>query len=894
MHLGLEGGRGERERPECLPRGAPTAPGMEQLLGVAINEGDAESARALLKKNRHLCNYVDPDMQGTLLQVAALKGHSDCVEALLEAGADMEIAHPIYGMTPFLWACQNTHLLCVQLLVRAGCNTAARDSSGLSGQELAKEDLHPGWEAIVKYLAEHTGKTIDITKELEFSTKQQRRMRKTLADAGDHDDALSLLFTTEQTQQSDEQKMRKKIRTLFQDIDEDGSGDLDRDEFAQLSKDMGADLTDAELDEVMREIDTNGDGNVDFEEFQTWWLNVGEEKSTWMFRVHLDSRKSFKAIEEEKRTAQKEAELRSAFTSDQIDRLLAVVDARLTQAREQSEMVTDLLTRSCKMCKGKMFGLEFNVKDRESTFSKVIRKMPPAHGMTPEEQTLQFTDALNSLRDLLRYTMVLPTKRYTQGVTGTIELLGTQNVQPIEGTVKNFWRRKGQDTDYLGINASFQTPEVFTNSGRVLEGMPFELQFHTNESIETKMHKAHFSFEQFRLTSGLEKLQYWEDMVRMWSMVPVPPGDLFAIGTKAYHGVDRAVLEATLTAEEHEHHTRRRGLQALVRPACDRVYADNLRVAEEFTPEIASRVQKEKGYLTGTEHICKTAMSMTRQIVEDLDQDDWSSDDRGVQAMLNANVEMEKRNALRYTMVFPENAYVRGAQRVLEYLKKAGFKEEVLNNYWTGAEPFNAVRGRFHMSEKDGEAVSIDLAVVFHTEESLEMSEERMVRYQEAMGIVFHTATLTGSDEAAESARKLMQEDPAWQIRVKGLSANKPKSVESIGRIIADKPGTKMLRRSVRQRSEDWLGHSIDHDSEQDDPGVVLSPTGTVRFENPLAERASNSGTRKSKKDLNGMSSPLSVDFDDDDQTEASSAIKDSTQKSGGIFGCCRRQNSDD
>jgi ankyrin repeat protein len=215
VHLGLEGGRGERERPECLPRGAPTAPGMEQLLGVAINEGDAESARALLKKNRHLCNYVDPDMQGTLLQVAALKGHSDCVEALLEAGADMEIAHPIYGMTPFLWACQNTHLLCVQLLVRAGCNTAARDSSGLSGQELAKEDLHPGWEAIVKYLAEHTGKTIDITRELEFSTKQQRRMRKTLADAGDHDDALSLLFTTSRPNRVTSRRCAKKSARSF-------------------------------------------------------------------------------------------------------------------------------------------------------------------------------------------------------------------------------------------------------------------------------------------------------------------------------------------------------------------------------------------------------------------------------------------------------------------------------------------------------------------------------------------------------------------------------------------------------------------------------------------------------------------------------------------------------
>ena len=99
--------------------------GDEQVcaeLVEAFSEGDAEDARALLKKHPHLSDYVDPETQGTLLQIAALRGHSDCVEAALEAGADHEITHPVYGMTPFLWACSEAHLMCVQQLVRAGCN----------------------------------------------------------------------------------------------------------------------------------------------------------------------------------------------------------------------------------------------------------------------------------------------------------------------------------------------------------------------------------------------------------------------------------------------------------------------------------------------------------------------------------------------------------------------------------------------------------------------------------------------------------------------------------------------------------------------------------------------------------------------------------------------------
>lgn len=882
--------------------------GDEQVcaeLVEAFSEGDAEDARALLKKHPHLSDYVDPETQGTLLQIAALRGHSDCVEAALEAGADHEITHPVYGMTPFLWACSEAHLMCVQQLVRAGCNTEARDSSGLTGQELAKDHLEPGWQSVVTFLAEHTGTTIDVSKEHAHTTEQQRRMRKVLGDAGDEEDALSLLFTTEQLQPGSEQTMRKKLRELFQEIDLDNSGDLCAEEVARLSTNMGADLNAAELDEAMREMDADGDGRVDFEEFQTWWMTVGEEKSTWTFRVHLDTRKSAKALMEEELTAEKEAQLRSAFTSEQIEQLFVIVDARLEEAETHGAAVTAMLTAACKKCKGKMFGLEFKVKERESTFSKVIRKMPPAHGMSPEEQTAQFTKAICSLRDLLRYTMVVKTKNYVKGVTDTIALLESKSVRPIPHTVKNFWRRKGQDTDYLGINASFRTASAFSKSGEVIDGFPFELQFHTEESIETKMDKAHYSFEQFRLTTGLEKLQYWEDMVRMWGMVPIPPGPLFEIGTKAYHGVDRKSLEETLSEEELARHKFKRSLEARVRPACDGVYAENRKLAEELTPNIIARAQKDNGSLRGEEHICKSAMSMTRQVVgtlaKDLDVEARTASDKldasSIDRPLRAAVDTEKRNALRYTVVFPEKSYTRGVQRVLEFLKKQGFDEELLNNYWKTDEPYNAVRGRLHMSEKDGVTVSNDLAVVFHTEASLELSEERMVRYQEAMGIVFHTATFTGNDEAREQADALMLEDAAWQTRVKQLGGKLPKGAESLGKIIEKTAPVKKPAKSVALTRQTSSFDAVSFSSGDSFTSQLSTGSdGAVRFDNPIKRtsgRASSKRRGKSNTRIGEMSVALSQDFDSamDPTFEADTAQqRKSKQSDGGLFGCCGRK----
>ena len=71
------------------------------------------------------------------------------------------------------------------------------------------------------------------------------------------------------------------LAQLFAYIDTDGSGTLERGEIAEMSKELGCDLTERELDLAMAEMDEDGSGGVDIEEFSAWsvtprlprWLN---------------------------------------------------------------------------------------------------------------------------------------------------------------------------------------------------------------------------------------------------------------------------------------------------------------------------------------------------------------------------------------------------------------------------------------------------------------------------------------------------------------------------------------------------------------------------------------------------------------------------------------------
>ena len=66
------------------------------------------------------------------------------------------------------------------------------------------------------------------------------------------------------------------MKLMFNTVDADGSGSIDRVEVGRLSKKMGWDLTDAELEAAVIEMDPSGDGEIDLGEFTGWMRRYTE------------------------------------------------------------------------------------------------------------------------------------------------------------------------------------------------------------------------------------------------------------------------------------------------------------------------------------------------------------------------------------------------------------------------------------------------------------------------------------------------------------------------------------------------------------------------------------------------------------------------------------------
>jgi len=78
------------------------------------------------------------------------------------------------------------------------------------------------------------------------------------------------------------------VHDVFDKIDVDGNGELDRDELAELFKSIGAHLSEDELDKVFAQLDHDGDGVIGKEEFCTWY-----EKSKQFVDKRVESQPSF-------------------------------------------------------------------------------------------------------------------------------------------------------------------------------------------------------------------------------------------------------------------------------------------------------------------------------------------------------------------------------------------------------------------------------------------------------------------------------------------------------------------------------------------------------------------------------------------------------------------------
>ncbi|XP_045182503.1 neo-calmodulin-like [Mercenaria mercenaria] len=72
--------------------------------------------------------------------------------------------------------------------------------------------------------------------------------------------------------------LEAQARESFRIFDRDGNGTIDRKELKHAMKMLGEELSDEEVEQMMKEADENGDGKINFEEFlRLWKILNGEE-----------------------------------------------------------------------------------------------------------------------------------------------------------------------------------------------------------------------------------------------------------------------------------------------------------------------------------------------------------------------------------------------------------------------------------------------------------------------------------------------------------------------------------------------------------------------------------------------------------------------------------------
>ncbi|KAK4034689.1 hypothetical protein C8A01DRAFT_38848 [Parachaetomium inaequale] len=83
-----------------------------------------------------------------------------------------------------------------------------------------------------------------------------------------HDGVISFdEFLALMSQNVRELDTEQELLNAFAVFDKDGSGTISSDELRNVLKSLGEDLTDEEVDEMIKMADRNGDGSIDYHEF---------------------------------------------------------------------------------------------------------------------------------------------------------------------------------------------------------------------------------------------------------------------------------------------------------------------------------------------------------------------------------------------------------------------------------------------------------------------------------------------------------------------------------------------------------------------------------------------------------------------------------------------------
>ena len=81
------------------------------------------------------------------------------------------------------------------------------------------------------------------------------------------------------TQRLSESNWREQIMDLFMQLDRDGNGYITTEEFKQMFKQMGEKFGEDEIEDLIREADQDGDGQINYKEFIHMMLDTDEDPS---------------------------------------------------------------------------------------------------------------------------------------------------------------------------------------------------------------------------------------------------------------------------------------------------------------------------------------------------------------------------------------------------------------------------------------------------------------------------------------------------------------------------------------------------------------------------------------------------------------------------------------
>lgn len=85
---------------------------------------------------------------------------------------------------------------------------------------------------------------------------------------------------------------RRDVREIFDEVDTDGSGEVDASEVGQLIHNLGINMKPSELQDAMAAMDKDGSGTVEFEEFYHWWMSPSTIGSMKKSRERMEAVKN--------------------------------------------------------------------------------------------------------------------------------------------------------------------------------------------------------------------------------------------------------------------------------------------------------------------------------------------------------------------------------------------------------------------------------------------------------------------------------------------------------------------------------------------------------------------------------------------------------------------------